>query len=89
MFSFFYGPDDFCFKVMLFTRKHERPLVLVRIGSYVLTDETTCFKYLSIFFIFRCWVAMELPCEICKAKMPLKGKFVEIGSSTILFDTVV
>jgi hypothetical protein len=34
-------------EVMLFTRKHEP--ILVRIGSYVL-PQTTCFKYLSIFF---------------------------------------
>jgi hypothetical protein len=36
-------------EVMLFTRKHERLPVLVRIGSYVL-PQTTCFKYLGIFF---------------------------------------
>jgi hypothetical protein len=34
---------------MLFTRKHERPPVLVRIGSYVL-PQTTCFKWLGKFF---------------------------------------
>jgi hypothetical protein len=37
-------------KVMLFfSRKHERPPILVRVGSYVL-PQTSCFKYLSIFF---------------------------------------
>jgi hypothetical protein len=36
-------------EVMLFTRKHERLPILLRIGSYVL-PQTTCFKYLVIFF---------------------------------------
>jgi hypothetical protein len=36
-------------EVMLFTRKHERPPILVRVGSYVL-PQTSCFKYLGIFF---------------------------------------
>jgi hypothetical protein len=36
-------------EVMLFTRKHERLPILVRIGSYVL-PQATCFKYLGIFF---------------------------------------
>jgi hypothetical protein len=42
-------------EVMLFTRKHERPPILVRIGSYVL-PQTTFFKYMGMFFdaIFRC-----------------------------------
>jgi hypothetical protein len=35
-------------EVMLFTRIHERPPILVRIGFYVL-PQTTCFKYLGIF----------------------------------------
>jgi hypothetical protein len=36
-------------EIKLFNRKHEHPPVLVRIGSYVL-PQTTCFKYLAIFF---------------------------------------
>jgi hypothetical protein len=38
---------------------------------------------------------MELPCEICTAKMPPKGELVQIGgrcflgSASILFDTAV
>jgi hypothetical protein len=36
-------------EVVLFTRKHKCPPILVRIGSYVL-PQTTCFKYLGIFF---------------------------------------
>jgi hypothetical protein len=36
-------------EVMLFTRKHERPPILVRIGPYVL-PQMICFKYLGIFF---------------------------------------
>jgi ribonuclease HI len=36
-------------EVMLFTRKHERLPILVRVGSNVL-PQTTCFKYLGIFF---------------------------------------
>jgi hypothetical protein len=36
-------------EVILFTRKHERPPILVRIRSYVL-PQTICFKYLGIFF---------------------------------------
>jgi hypothetical protein len=38
---------------------------------------------------------MELQCEMCTAKMPRKGKLVEIGgrcflgSASILFDTAV
>jgi hypothetical protein len=56
-------------EVMLFTRKHERPLVLVRIGSYVLRMDR-----------FLCaMVAMELPCEVCTVKMPPKSKLVEFG----------
>jgi hypothetical protein len=45
--------------------------------------------------IFRCWVAIELPCEICTAKMLPKSNLVEIGgrcflgSAFILYDTVV
>jgi hypothetical protein len=35
-------------EVMLFTTKHKRLPILVRIGSYVL-PQTTCFKYLGIF----------------------------------------
>jgi hypothetical protein len=42
-------------EVMLFTRKHERPPILVRVGSYVL-PQTSGFKYLGI--------AMELPCKV-------------------------
>jgi hypothetical protein len=83
-----------CYNVGLYNttfRKHERPLILVRIGSYVL-PQTTCFKFE---YIFQFWVAMELPCEICTAKMPPKGELVEIGgrgflgSASILFDTAV
>jgi hypothetical protein len=39
------------------------------------------------------FVAMELPCDICLAKMPPKSELVEIsgrcflGSASILFDT--
>jgi hypothetical protein len=36
-------------KVMLFSRKHERPPILIRIGSHVL-PHTTTFKYLGVFF---------------------------------------
>jgi hypothetical protein len=36
-------------EALLFTRKHERPPILVRIRSYVL-PQTTCFKYLGKFF---------------------------------------
>jgi hypothetical protein len=42
-------------------------------------------------FIFRFWLAMGLPCEICTAKMPPEGELVEIGgrcflgSASILF----
>jgi hypothetical protein len=36
-------------EVLLFTGKHERPPILVRIGSYVF-PQATCFKYLGIFF---------------------------------------
>jgi hypothetical protein len=35
-------------------------------------------------YIFRCWVAMELPCEICKAMMPPKSELVEIGGRCFL-----
>jgi hypothetical protein len=37
-------------EVMLFTRIHERPPILKRIGSYVL-PQTTRFKYLGIFWV--------------------------------------
>jgi hypothetical protein len=36
-------------EVMLFSRKHERPPILIRIGSHVL-PQTTTFKYLGMFF---------------------------------------
>jgi hypothetical protein len=36
-------------KVMLFSRKHESPPILIRIGTHVL-PETTTFKYLGVFF---------------------------------------
>jgi hypothetical protein len=36
-------------EVILFTRKHERPPIMVRVGSYVL-PQTSCFKYLVTFF---------------------------------------
>jgi hypothetical protein len=36
-------------EVMLFSRKHERPPILIRIGSHVLPQATT-FKYLGVFF---------------------------------------
>jgi hypothetical protein len=35
-------------------------------------------------YIIRCWVAMELPCEICTAKMPSKSKLIEIGGRCFL-----
>jgi hypothetical protein len=34
---------------MLFSPKHERPPILIRIGSHVL-PQTTTFKYLGVFF---------------------------------------
>jgi hypothetical protein len=37
-------------EVILFTRKHERPPILLRIGAYYVLPQTTCFKYLGIFF---------------------------------------
>jgi hypothetical protein len=46
-------------------------------------------------YIFRFWVAIELPCEIYRAKMPSKSKLIEIGgrcflgSAFFLFDTAV
>jgi hypothetical protein len=36
-------------KVMLFSRKHERLPILIRIGSHVLPHAST-FKYLGVFF---------------------------------------
>jgi hypothetical protein len=77
-------------EVMLFTRKHERPPILLRILCATLDDMFQIFGY-----ILRCWVAMELPCEICTAKMLPKGKLVGIGgrcfleSASILFDAAV
>jgi hypothetical protein len=67
-------------EIMLFTsRKHEHPLVLVKIGCATSDDMFQIFGY-----IFRCWVAMELPCEICIAKMPPKSNLVEIGGRCFL-----
>jgi hypothetical protein len=40
-------------------------------------------------YIFRCWVAMELPCKICTAKMPPKSKLNEIGGRCFLGSTSV
>jgi hypothetical protein len=62
---------------MLFTRKHKRPPILVTIGSYnYANSDDMChiFEY-----IFRCWVAMGLPCKKYAAKMPPKSKFTEIS----------
>jgi hypothetical protein len=36
-------------EVMLVSRKHERPSILIRIGSHIL-PQTTTFKYLGVFF---------------------------------------
>jgi hypothetical protein len=64
---------------MLFTKKRKRLPILVRIGSYVL-PQTTCFKYLGIFF---------------DAALPPKSKLINIGgrcflgSASVLFDTAV
>jgi hypothetical protein len=44
-------------------------------------------------YFFRCWVAMELPCKVCAAKMSPKSELIEIGgrcflgSASILFNT--
>jgi hypothetical protein len=77
-------------EVMLFTRKDERLTILVRIESYVL-PQTTCFKYLGIFFE----AGLRWSCKICAAKMLPKSKLIEIGgrcflgSASVLFDTAV
>jgi hypothetical protein len=74
---------------MLFTRKHERPPILVKVGCCI----DVMFQIFGYFF--RCWVAMELPCEVCAAKMPPKSELIEIGgmcflrSASVLFDTAV
>jgi hypothetical protein len=79
-------------KVMLFTKKHERSSILVRIGSYVLPQR----RHVSnVWVYFRCWVEMDLPFEICTTEMPPKCELVEIsgrwflGSASILFDIAV
>jgi hypothetical protein len=77
-------------EAILFTRKHERPPILVRIGSYVL-PQTTCFKYLGIFFDD----GLRWSCHAKYAKMHPKSKLIEIGgrcilgSASVLFDTAV
>jgi hypothetical protein len=38
-------------EVMLFSQKHERPSILIRIGSHVL-PQTTILKYLGVFYDF-------------------------------------
>jgi hypothetical protein len=80
-------------EVMLFTRKHERPPLLVRISTSECATSDDMFQIFG--YNFRCRVPMVLPCEICAAKMSLMGELVEIGgkcflgSASILFDTAV
>jgi hypothetical protein len=57
-------------EVMLFSRKHKRPPILIRIGSHVLPQATT-FKYLGVFF--DCGLRVECPDKICGAKMSTKN----------------
>jgi hypothetical protein len=68
-------------EVMLFTRKHERFFLREPADSgknWILC--ATLDDVFQIFgYIFRCWVAMELPCVICTAKMPPKSKLIESG----------
>jgi hypothetical protein len=64
-------------EVMLFTRKHERPPILVRIGFYLL-PQTTCFKYLGTFFDSELRRSCHVKCVRCFLK-----------SASILFDTAV
>jgi hypothetical protein len=77
-------------EVNLFTRKHERPPIMVRVGSYASDVMFQIFGY-----FFRCWVAMELPREVCATKMSPKSELIEIGgrcflgSASVLFDTAV
>jgi hypothetical protein len=59
-------------EVMLFTRKHKRPPILLRIGSYVL-PHTTYFNYLGIFFD----AGSRWSCHV--KYVPPKGELVEIG----------
>jgi hypothetical protein len=68
-------------EVMLFTRKHERPPILVRIGSYLL-PQTTCFTYLGVFFD----AGLRWSCRA--AKMPPKSKLIEIGGRCLTVLTV-
>jgi hypothetical protein len=46
-------------EVMLFSRKHERPPILIRIGPHVLSQATT-FKYLGVYVKRRCLQRINL-----------------------------
>jgi hypothetical protein len=75
-------------KVILYTRKHERPPLLISIGCYVL-PQTTCFKYLGIFFDagLRWSCHTEYEWRIClQRENLLKSVAGVLGSASILFD---
>jgi hypothetical protein len=68
-------------EVMLFTRKLERPPILVRIGSYVL-PLTTYFKYLGIFID----AGLRWSCHVKYVRQRCR---CFLGCASILFDTAV
>jgi hypothetical protein len=67
-FLFFYGPDDICLQ--------SRRLCCL-IGSCDVQPQTTCFKYLGIFFDAGFW---ELPCAICAAMPPKMNLLKSVAS---------
>jgi hypothetical protein len=93
-FHLFYGPGDICFKVGGYAIYYKTQ-TSTDTGKNRILCATSDDMFQIFGSIFRFWVAMELPCEICTAKMPPRGELVEIGgrcflgSVSILFDTAV
>jgi hypothetical protein len=75
-------------EVMLFTRKHERPTILVRIGSNVLL-QTKCFKYLGIFFSAGLQWSWHVKYVRWRWQTCWNRWRCFLGSASILFDTAV
>jgi hypothetical protein len=59
-------------EVMLFSLKHERPAILIRIGSHVL-PQTSDHDFQIFGSVFRLWIDQEYADKICEAYMSTKN----------------
>jgi hypothetical protein len=55
---------------------------------YWLESDPMCYLRRHVGYIFRFWVAIELPFKICAAKIPPKGELVEIGGRCFFGDSL-